>query len=71
MAIRLAFIIIPGLILRYTYLEEDADLKEVHVSFVIDWNSYRDLLSLCSEKITIAEDKEGTIQKEDSTWQHQ
>lgn len=67
MAISLAFIIIPALILCYAHLEEDSDLKEVHVSFVIDRNWYRDLCSLCSEKMTIAEDKKDTLQKEGST----
>lgn len=71
MTIRLAFIDILVLILHYTYLEEDPDLKDVYLSFVIDSDWKRDLLSLSSEKITIVEDKEDTLQKEGNTPQHQ
>jgi len=66
MSILLVFIIIPALTLHYSYLEEDSDLKEAHVSFV-DWNWYRDLLILCSKKITVAKDKEDALQKEGSS----
>lgn len=36
MTIRVAFTVIPTFVLCSTYLEEDPDLKEVHLSFAIE-----------------------------------